>query len=270
MIKGIKFSVNAIVAGQKSSIVNATPQLIVKSTPGQFTITAPVSKALGIAAGDNVMFLNNIAGIEAMIQAAPSELVEYCNERGWDINTREGQDALIKEQTCWYIAKGVLLYKRNGDPVLGTVRVTKEDKLAQIAENGLDMIQSMSEEEKAAFAASKNLEGADDNTLAAALTADDIASPTFHAASGSKTSAGSNATGIGLQLNFTDTSIWETLKSDIEDKTSINRLFDVKLDEAEEINDFDNGKEKVKVIAYPLVFDCDKAPISRAKNENKD
>ena len=30
---GMKFNVNAVMAGQKSSLVNATPQLIAKSTP---------------------------------------------------------------------------------------------------------------------------------------------------------------------------------------------------------------------------------------------
>ena len=106
---GMKFSVNAVLAGQKSTLVNATPQLIAKSTPGQFTITAPVSKALGIAVGDNVMFLNNISGIEQAIQARPDELVNYANEHGWDIDTPEGVDALVKDLTTWYIAKGVLM-----------------------------------------------------------------------------------------------------------------------------------------------------------------
>jgi hypothetical protein len=264
---GIKFNVNAVLAGQKSSLMNATPQLIAKSTTGQFTITSPVSKALGIAVGENVMFLNNIAGIEAMINARPDELVNYCNANGWDIDTREGQDALIKDQTQWYIAKGVLLFKRNGEPILGTVRVTKEDKIAWIAENGLEYIQNMDEEAKAQFAVSKNLEGANDETLAGALTADDIASPTFHAASGSKTAATAKATGIGLQLNFTDTAIWDSLKADLEDKTSVNRLFNVKLDEAEEVT-YNNGKEDVKVMAYPLEFDSDKEPMVRSKKED--
>ena len=120
---GMKFNVNAVMAGQKSSLVNATPQLIAKSTPGQFTITSPVSKALGIAVGENVMFLNNIAGIEALIQSQPDELVNYCNENGWDINTPEGQEALIKDQTVWYIAKGVALFKRSGEPLLSTIRL---------------------------------------------------------------------------------------------------------------------------------------------------
>ena len=250
---GMKFNVNAVMAGQKSSLVNATPQLIAKSTPGQFTITSPVSKALGIAVGENVMFLNNIAGIEQAIQARPDELVNYANEHGWDIDTPEGADALIKDLTTWYIAKGVLMYKKSGEPILGTVRVTKEEKAAKIAQDGLKMIQDLSEEEKAAFAA--------------ALTPDDIPSPTYHAASGSKTAATAQATGIGLQLNFTDTAIWDAIKADVEDKKSINRVFDVKLDEAEEAK-YNNGMEDVSITIYPLSFVEDKAPMTRNSKEN--
>lgn len=264
---GIKFNVNAVMAGQKSSLVNATPQLIAKSTPGQFTITSPVSKALGIAVGENVMFLNNIAGIEQAIQARPDELVNYANEHGWDIDTPEGADALVKDLTTWYIAKGVLMYKKNGEPILGTVRVTKEEKAAKIAQDGLKMIQEMSEEDKAAFAAAKGLEGADDETLASAITPDDVPSPTYHAASGSKTAATAQATGIGLQLNFTDTAIWDTLKADVEDKKSINRVYDVKLDEAEEAK-YNNGMEEVTITIYPLAFVEDKTPMTRGSKEN--
>lgn len=264
---GVKFGINAVVAGQKSSMLNALPQLIVKSTPGQFVITSVVSKALGIAAGENVMFLNNISGIEAIIQAAPDEVVNYCNEQGWDINTREGQDAFIKDQAVWYIAKGVPMFNRKGEAVLGTIRVTKEEKIAYIAEHGLEFIKGLSDEDKAKFAASKGLDGADDETLAGALVAEDIASPTFHAASGSKTASTAKATGIGLQLSFTDTAIWDNLKNDLGDnKTSVNRIFNVNLEEAEEVV-YNNGKEDVKIMAYPLAFEEDKAPMVRNKNE---
>lgn len=267
---GIKFNVNAVMAGQKSSLMNAIPQLIAKSTPGQFTITSPVSKALAIAVGENVMFLNNIAGIEQAIQAKPDELVNYANEHGWDINTTEGAEALIKDLTVWYIAKGVLMYKKNGEPILGTVRVTKEEKAAKIAADGLKMIQEMSEEDKATFAAAKGLDGADDETLAAAITPDDVPSPTFHAASGSKTASTAQATGIGLQLNFTDTAIWDALKADLgsaDEKKAVNRVFDVKIEEAEEA-EYNNGMENVKINIYPLTFVEDKAPMVRgAKDE---
>ena len=265
---GIKFGINAVQAGQKSALLNATPQLIVKSTAGQFTITSPVSKALGIAVGENVMFLNNISGIEQMIQAAPDELVNYANEHGWDINTREGADALIKDLTVWYIAKGVLLYKSNGNPIMGTVRVTKEDKAAKIASDGLKMIQELSEEEKAAFAEAKGMVGASDEELAGALTVDDIPSPTFHASSGSKTAATAAATGVGLQLNFTDTAIWDSLKADLDKdaRGTVNRYFDVDLENAEEVS-YNNGKEDVTVMAYPLTFVDDREPMVRGKKE---
>lgn len=267
---GMKFNVNAVMAGQKLSVVNATPQLIARTTVGQFTITSPVSKALGIAVGDSVMFLNNIAGIEQAIQARPDELVQYANENGWDIDTPAGADALIKNLTTWYIAKGVLMYKKNGEPALSTIRVTKEEKLDKIAKDGLKLIQELSDEDKAAFAAAKNLEGADDETLAAALTPDDIPSPTCQQTSGSKTFTTTQATGIGLQLNFSDTSIWEAIKGDLDNKKSVNRVFDVKLADAEEAK-YNNGKEDVTITIYPLEFVEDKTPIARnAKDETEE
>ena len=91
----IQFGVQAIQAGQKSSTVMAAPQLIANSTTGKFVITSPVSKALNIAVGENIMFLNNIAGVEAAIQQRVSDVVDYCNENGIDIDTREGVDKLL-------------------------------------------------------------------------------------------------------------------------------------------------------------------------------
>ena len=96
---------------------------------------------------------------------------------------------------------------------------------------------------------------------------DDVPSPTYHAASGSKTAATAQATGIGLQLNFTDTAIWDAIKADVEDKKSINRIFDVKLDEAEEAK-YNNGKEDVSITIYPISFVEDKAPMTRNSKDN--
>lgn len=261
---GVKFTISAIQSGMKSSVANADPQLLVKSTNGQFTITSAVSKALGIAAGENVMFLNNLDGIEAALANPSEEIANYAAEQGWDLNTREGVDAFVKDQLTWYIAKGVLLYKPNGSEVLATVRVSKEDKLAYIKEHGLEMIQGMDEETKAQFAAAHELEGASDEELAEAITVEDVPSPTYHAASGSKTATTSSATGTGLQLNFTDSSIWASLKADIEkdNREKVNRVFDVKLDESETVK-YHNGKELVDVLAYPIEFKVDKAPLSR-------
>ena len=131
----IQFGVNAVVAGQKKSVVNAMPQLIVNSTQGKFSITGPVSKALGVAVGENVMFLNNIQGVENAIQARLDDVVNYANENGIDIETREGQDALLNAFTQWYIAKGVLQYDSKGNPVMAAERYTKEDKKKYLDEH---------------------------------------------------------------------------------------------------------------------------------------
>ena len=93
------FGVQAVQAGQKSSTVNAEPQLIANSTSGKFVITAPVSKALNIAVGENIMFLNNIAGVEAAVQSRNEDVLAYADELGIDLNTREGEDSLIAALT---------------------------------------------------------------------------------------------------------------------------------------------------------------------------
>ena len=82
----VAFGFNAVQSGMKSSSVNNTPQLIANSTKGKFSITAPVSKAMGVAVGENVMFINNIAMIEQAIVAGNADLVAWANENGVDIN----------------------------------------------------------------------------------------------------------------------------------------------------------------------------------------
>lgn len=247
---GIKFNINAVQAGQKSATLNAVPQLIAKSTAGQFTITAPVSKALGIAVGENVMFLNNFDAVEKAIMAENAEVVAYATENGYDLTKREDVDKLISELGSWYIAKGVKQYNRKGEPTMATVRMTKEEKLAYF--------EKMSDEEKQALVEA----GVDVNDEEAVANAIAL---TYHASSGSKTSTTSTATGVGVQLNFTDSAIWGALKADLgENKEKKNRVFNVLLDGAEDAV-FNNGFEDVKILAYPIEFVEDKDPIVRGE-----
>ena len=90
-------------------------------------------------------------------------------------------------------------------------------------------------------------------------------SPKYHASTGSKTATTASATGVGCQLNFTDTSIWNSLKSDLGDaKEKKNRIYAVLFDEAFTVP-VNNGKEDVEVVAYPLEFIADEDPIVREK-----
>lgn len=255
----LNFSVQAIQAGQKTSTVNADPQLIANSTPGKFVITSPVSKALNIAVGENVMFLNNIAAVEAAVQAKTDDVVVYAEELGIDLSTREGEDALISALTCWYIAKGVPQYNSKGEPLMASERYTKEDKAKYLAEHAMEIVEANR------VALVEQFGELSDEELVDMLTVDMVESPKYHAASGSKTATTSSTTGVGCQLIFTDSSIWSALKKDLgDDASKKNRIYDVLLDEAQK-TEFNNGKENVTITILPIEFKEDVDPIVRAK-----
>lgn len=253
------FGIQAVQAGQKTSTANAEPQLIANSTAGKFVITAPVSKALNIAVGENIMFLNNIAGVEAAVQSRNEDVVAYAEELGLDLSTRDGEDALVAALTQWFIAKGVLQYNSKGEPVMATERYTKEDKAKYLAEHAMEIVDANRDALVEQFGTMS------DEELAEHLTVDMVESPKFHAASGSKTATTASATGVGCQLVFTDSSIWNTLKKDLgDDATKKNRIYDVLLDEGQTAN-FNNGREEVSIYVLPIRFKEDVDPIVRVK-----
>lgn len=255
----INFGVQAIQAGQKSATVNAEPTLIANSTPGKFVVTSPVSKALNVAVGENIMFLNNIAGVEAAVQAKGEDIRALAAENNIDIDTRDGEDALVAMLTQWYIAKGVNQYKSNGEPIMATERYTKEDKAKYLAEHAMEMVAANRDAMVAQFGEMS------DEELAEKLTVDMIESPKFHAASGSKTATSGSATGVGCQLNFTDSAIWTSLKKDLgDDADKKNRIYNVLVDEAQTAQ-FNNGKENVTITILPIEFKEDTDPIVRNK-----
>ena len=259
----ISFGVQAVQAGQKSSTVNAAPQLIANSTSGKFVITSPVSKALNIAVGENVMFLNNIQGVEAAIQARVEDVVNYAAEKGIDINTREGEEQLLAAFTQWFIAQGVKQYDAKGNPIMASERYTKDDKAKYLDEHKMEIVDANRDALVAQFGEMS------DEELAEKLTIDMVEAPKFHACSGSKTATTASATGVGCQLNFTDTAIWGALKADLGDlATKKNRIYNVLLDEVQKV-DFNNGKENDTIDIYPIEFVEDTDPIVRAtKAEN--
>ena len=258
------FGLSAVQSGQKSATVNAEPRLIANSTAGKFTITAPVSKALQIAPGDNVAFANNIAEVEEAIAVRHEAITNWAAENGIDLDTVDGREAALKEFTLWVIYKGIETFDSKNNPVMASERYTQAEKQKFIEENAAAMLDGMREMlvERVGDA------NASDEELLAAISIDDVVVPTYQVCTGSKASASSSsATGIGNQLGFTDTSIWNTLKSDMgENKTKQNRIFDVMIKEpiTTKIN---NGYEPVEVVAYPIEFNKDEAVIVREKKD---
>lgn len=255
----LNFGVQAIQAGQKTTTVNAEPQLIANSTVGKFVITSPVSKALNIAVGENVMFLNNIEGVERAIQSRNKDIVAYAAESGFNLDTKDGEDALRDDLTQWFIAKGVPQYDSKGNPLMATERYSKEDKAKYLAEHAMEIVAENRE------ALVEQFGEMSDEDLAERLTVDMVESPKYHAASGSKTATTASTTGVGCQLIFTDSSIWATLKKDLgAEADKKNRIFNVLVSEMQTA-DYNNGKEVVKINMLPIEFKEDVTPIQRVK-----
>ena len=270
MKPGIKFGISAVQSGQKGN-ANAFPRLYANSSNGQFKVTGLVTKALGVKVGDNIMFLNNIDAVERAIQNKDPQIVEYAAEKGIDLDDRSQALELVKEFTQWYIAAGVVLRKKSGEPQMAAIRITKEDKEKWIAEHGTEYFANMSDEDKQAFVEAKGADAdiEDIDALVALLTADDIESPKTEAMSGSKTASTSTATGIGVQVNFTDSNIWNQLKADLGDnKDKLVREFEVDIENPEKAT-FNDGCKDLEVLAYPINYVGDKEPIRRNGKEEE-
>lgn len=270
MKPGIKFGISAVQSGQKGN-ANAFPRLYANSSNGQFKVTGLVTKALGVKVGDNIMFLNNIDAIERAIQEKNPEIVAYAAEQGIDLDDRSQVVELVNELTQWYIAAGVVLRKKSGEPMMAAVRVTKEDKEKWIAEHGAEYFEGMSDEDKQAFVEAKGADADIENidALVDLLTAEDIESPKTEAMSGSKTASTSTATGIGVQVNFTDSNIWNLLKANLGDnKDKLVREFEVDIENPEKAT-FNDGCKDLEILAYPINYLGDKEPIRRNGKEEE-
>lgn len=259
----LSFSFKAVPAGQKSSILNAKPQLIANSTLGKFTLTSAVTKVMGVAPGENVAFCNNISAINEAIQMRSDEILEVAKELNVDIDTVEGKNAIVAELTTWGIYKGIKKFNKAGEPVMVPNRVSKEEKQAYLDAHRMEIVEANRE------ALVEQFGEMSDEELADNLTTDFVVIETQDA-EGSKTATTSNSTGVGLQLGFTDTNVWSQLKSDIDEdeRTKLNRVFDVDLENGVTI-EMNNGYENVNVIVYPITFAENTTPIVRKKSEDE-
>ena len=250
----VSFGFSAVVAGQKTS-GNNEPQLIANSTKGKFTVTAPVTRAMGVAVGEYIQFVNNIAEIEAAIVAGSDDIKAIAEELGVDISTREGQIAVIDACTQWGIVKGQAMLDKVGNPIMVSARLTEEEKRAYIKAHAAEALEAMRD----TLIERVGNPDASDEELLAAIELDEIEYPKVPGFTGSKTASTSNATGVGLQLGFTDSNVWGALKADLgEDATKKNRIYKVLLDNA--VKTTVDGKETV---IYPIEYQEDADPIVR-------
>ena len=252
--KKVSFGFNAVVAGQKTS-GNNEPQLIANSTKGKFTVTSPVTRAMGIAVGEYIQFVNNIDQIERAIQEGNDDIKAIAEELGVDLTTREGQVAVVEACTQWAIVKGQAMLDKVGNPIMVSARLTEKDKRAYIAAHATEALAAMRD----VLVERVGNPEASDEELLAAIELDEIEYPKVPGFTGSKTASTSNATGVGLQLGFTDSNVWGALKKDLgDDAEKKNRIYKVLLEDA--VKTTVDGKE---LTIYPIEFEKDEDPIVR-------
>lgn len=269
----VKFTPSVVISGQKNGNVEVKPQLEVKSTLGQFGITAPVSRALGIAVGENVMFLNDRDEIQRAIVEQNPDVINFATENGFDLNNSIDVNNFLNQVQSWFIAKGYGKFDSAGNPLMANIRMSRKDK-ATLFEREYN---AASDEEKESMIASMrevmdNEEATYEDIINAIIEDDRVAAcitKQTKAYEGSKTASTSSAVGVGVALTFTDTNIWNKMKVDLDPelRERKKRIFDVDVN-APVTMECSNGYEIVEVKAYPLTYAEDVDPATFGRKED--
>lgn len=261
-VKAMGFGFSAVNAGQRN--VSVEPQVIAVSTEGNFRITPVVSRVLGVGHGDYVMFLSNVANIDAAITNKAAEVVAFCKTNGLELGSPEAAIALHKEFDMWAIAKGIIEYDTKGNQKTTSERLTKNDKVKFVSQNFETMLEQAMEqaddETKDALSRDGITKEEQIDILSAFVTPRGL--PKYK---GSKAANPAGLTGAGTSLTFTDSNVWKQLKADMgDDATKFNRVFDVDVENLQDIV-LSDGYKDVTVKALILGESVDKEPARIGK-----
>lgn len=269
LVAGLSFGFAAVNAGQRN--VQVDPQLIAVSTSGNFRITPPVSKALGVGHGEYVMFITNAYEIDQAIAAKAPQLVEFAESLGLEFGTPEASVAIHKELDQWAIAKGIAEFDPKGNARTATERLTKADKQKMVKANfdaALEAaLASDNEELKDALNRDGITEEEQIDILASGVNGRELPK-----VKGSKVANSGGVTGPGTSLTFTDSNVWNQLKVDMgDDATKLNRSFEIDVEDLQEVQ-IHNGYELVTVKALILGESTDKEPsrVGSTSEESED
>lgn len=261
-VKAMGFGFGVVNAGQRN--ITVEPQFIAVSSEGNFRITPPVSKALGVGHGDYVMFVNNIDGIEDAIKNQDDIVKNFCEEQGLELGTPEASIAIHKEFDMWGIAKGIVEYDTKGNAKTTTERLTKNDKAKYVSQHFDEMLAAASEQADEQTRDALSRDGVTKEEQIDILTAFVVARevPKYK---GSKVANPAGLTGPGTSLTFTDSNVWKQLKVDMGDEaTKFNRVFDVDIENMQDVV-VNDGDKNVTVKAIIIGDYVDKEPTRIGK-----
>lgn len=258
----LAFGFSAVSAGQRN--VSYESELVAGANAGSFRITPPVSKALLLQHGDNIMFVTNADNIDAAIRDKAPEVVEFCTANGLDIDSMEAAIAIHKEFDMWGIAKGIQEFDSKGNPKTTRERMTKADKAKYVDNHFEKCLESARASENEELVAALNREEATEEELKAvlieAIQGDEVAKY-----KGSKCANPASTTGTGVSLTFTDSNVWNQLKADMGDTAEkLNRVFAIDVENLVDAEIF-NGHENVAVKVAVLGESKEEKPIRVGK-----
>jgi hypothetical protein len=258
----LAFGFSAVNAGQRN--VSYEPELVAGANAGSFRITPPVSKALLLQHGDNIMFVTNADNIDVAIRDKAPEVVEFCTANGLDIDSMEAAIAIHKEFDMWGIAKGIQEFDSKGNPKTTRERMTKADKAKYVDNHFEECLEAARASENEELVAALNREGATEEELKAvlieAIQGDEVAKY-----KGSKCANPASTTGTGVSLTFTDSNVWNQLKADMGDTAEkLNRVFAIDVENLVDAEIF-NGHENVAVKVAVLGESKEEKPIRVGK-----
>ena len=258
----LAFGFSAVNAGQRN--VSYEPELVAGANAGSFRITPPVSKALLLQHGDNIMFVTNADNIDAAIRDKAPEVVEFCTANELNIDSMEAAIAIHKEFDMWGIAKGIQEFDSKGNPKTTRERMTKADKAKYVDNYFEECLESARASENEELVAALNREGATEEELKAvlieAIQGDEVAKY-----KGSKCANPASTIGTGVSLTFTDSNVWNQLKADMGDTAEkLNRVFAIDVENLVDAEIF-NGHENVAVKVAVLGESKEEKPIRIGK-----
>lgn len=256
------FGFAAVTSGVRA--ITYEPELIVTTTSGGFRITPPVSKALLLKSGDNVMFINNIDGVTEAINERAAELLDFCAKIGLDIDSPEAAAAIHEEFDMWGIAKGIQEFDSKGVAKTIRERLTEDDRKRFVDNNYEAMVESVlngdSEELKAAI----SREGITREEVIAVL-APSVQGAIVNKFKGSKAANPSGMSGIGTSLTFSDSNVWAQLKADMgDDAKKLNKVYSIDIENLIDVPVNDGSKDVVVKVAV-----LGKSRIEEAQARNK-
>lgn len=264
-VKSMGFGFSAINAGQRNAVVE--PQIIAVSTEGNFRITPPVSRALGIGHGDYIMFVTNVENIDEAIRNKAPEVIAFCEENGLEVGSAEAAIALHKEFDMYAIAKGIAEYDPKGNMKTTTERLTKNDKIKFVSQRFDEMLaaalEQADEQTKVALTRKDVTKEEQIDILSAFVTPRELTK-----FKGSKVANPAGLTGAGTSLTFTDSNVWKQLKADMgDDAEKLNRVYDADVENLQDIV-INDGYKNVTVKAIILGEYTDKEPVRINKGGN--